>query len=97
MIKHIILWNLKEEHDNLETKLKIKTGLEALISKVPGIVEIKVNIEPIAGSNASLMLDSTFENLEALEVYQKHEEHIKVATFVRSVVSNRVCMDYEIK
>lgn len=97
MIKHIILWNLKEEYDNLETKLKIKNGLEALILKIPGIVEIKVIIEPIAGSNASLMLDSTFGSLEDLNTYQNHEEHVKVASFVRSVVSNRVCIDYEVK
>lgn len=96
MIKHIILWNLKDEFDNQETKEKIKEGLESLINKIPGIIEIKVNINPIAGSTASLMLDSTFENLDALNVYQKHDEHIKVATYVRSVVSNRVCMDYEI-
>lgn len=96
MVKHIILWNLKEEFDNQETKEKIKEGLEALVNKIPGIIEIKVNINPIAGSTSSLMLDSTFANLDALNVYQKHDEHIKVATYVRSVVSNRICMDYEI-
>lgn len=96
MVKHIILWNLKEEFDNQETKEKIKEGLEALINKIPGIIEIKVNINPIAGSTSSLMLDSTFANLDALNVYQKHDEHIKVATYIRSVVSNRICMDYEI-
>jgi hypothetical protein len=41
------------------------------------------------------MLDSTFINQEALDFYQNHEEHLKVASFVRSIVGSRICVDYE--
>ena len=96
MIKHIILWNFQEGRGSEEDKLKIKNGLEALKDKIPGIVEIEVMAKPVAGSNADIMLNSTFESLEALNNYQVHEEHVKIATFVRSVTCNRMCMDYEI-
>lgn len=96
MVKHIILWNFKDNRGSEKDKYKIKVGLESLIDKIPGIVNIKVIDTPILGSNADIMLDSTFETEEALENYQVHEEHIKVATFVRSVTCNRRCMDYEI-
>ena len=83
MIKHIILWNFQEGKGSEEDKLKIKNGLESLKNKIPGIVEIEVITKPIAGSNAEIMLNSTFESIEALNNYQVHEEHVKVATFVR--------------
>lgn len=96
MIKHIILWNFQEGKGSEENKLKIKNGLEELKNKIPGIVEIEVITNPIAGSNAEIMLNSTFESVDALNNYQIHEEHVKVATFVRTVTCNRMCMDYEL-
>lgn len=96
MIKHIILWNFQERKGSEEDKLKIKNGLEELKNKIPGIIEIEVITNPIAGSNADIMLNSTFESIDALNNYQIHEEHVKVATFVRSVTCNRMCMDYEL-
>ena len=67
-----------------------------LIEYIENIVEIEVITNPIAGSNAEIMLNSTFESIDALNNYQVHEEHVKVASFVRSVTCNRMCMDYEI-
>ena len=96
MIKHIILWNFQEGKGSEEDKLKIKNGLEELKNKIPGIVEIEVITNSMAGSNAEIMLNSTFENIDALNNYQVHEEHVKVASFVRSVTCNRMCMDYEV-
>ena len=67
MVKHVILWTLKDElsaEEKESVKKGIKEGLEALKGKVPGIVEIKVNINGLASSNADLMLDSTFESEE---------------------------------
>ena len=87
MIKHIILWNFQEGKGSEEDKLK---------DKISGIIEIEVITKPVAGSNAEIMLNSTFESVEALNNYQVHEEHVKVATFVRSVTCNRMCMDYEV-
>lgn len=100
MVKHIILWNLKEEFSKEEKKeimKNIKIGLEALIDKVPGIVEIKVQIESLPSSSADLILDSTFESVEALKNYATHPEHVKVAdTLVRPFTAARSCLDFEI-
>lgn len=98
MVKHIILWELKDEISNEEKvniKAGIKEGLEALLGKVPGIVEIKVNINGLESSNADVMLDSTFEDEAALKAYATHQEHIKVAdSKVRPYTKVRMCMDY---
>lgn len=101
MVKHIILWTLKSElSDSEKTKVKneIKTGLENLRGKIPGLLEIKVNVEKrLDSSNADLMLDSTFENEETLKVYAKHPEHVAVAdSKVRPFTALRSCLDFEI-
>ena len=47
MVKHIILWKLKEEFNTEETKLGIKNGLEGLMGEIPGLLEIKVETKDI--------------------------------------------------
>jgi len=100
MVKHVILWTLKETQDENEmiaVKNGIKEGLEGLKGKIPGLIDIKVNIEPLASSNCDVMLDSTFEDEASLKGYAVHPEHVKVAdTKVRPFTSSRTCMDYEI-
>ncbi len=100
MVKHVIVWTLKEEYSKEEKeniKKEIKEGLEGLKGKVPGIVEIKVNINGLESSNADLMLDSTFEDAAALNGYSVHPEHVKVATEkVRPFAKIRSCFDYEV-
>ena len=100
MVKHVILWQLKEELSDAEKaaiKADIKAGLEGLAGQIPGLVEIHVNINALPSSNADLMLDTTFESAEALKGYSTHPAHLAVANSkVRPYYKNRVCLDYEI-
>lgn len=100
MVKHVILWTLKEELSAIEkenVKKGIKEGLEGLAGKIPGLLDIKVNIEGLSSSNADLMLDSTFESEEALKGYAAHPEHVAVADGkVRPYTAIRSCLDYEV-
>lgn len=99
MVKHVILWTLKEEYseaEKLEIKKGIKEGLEGLKGQIPGLIDIKVNIEGLASSNADLMLDSAFESEEALKGYAVHPAHVAVADGkVRPYTKTRSCLDYE--
>lgn len=100
MIKHIILWTLKDEFSDDEKKsikLGIKEGLEGLMGKINGLIEIKVITDGLDTSNADLMLDSTFESTESLANYAKHPLHVEVAdTKVRPYTAIRSCLDFEI-
>ena len=100
MVKHIILWTLKDElggKSKAEVKAGIKKGLEGLKGDIPGMIDIKVNIEPLDSSNAEVMLDSTFESVEALKGYSVNPKHVAVADgFVRPYTASRTCMDYEV-
>ena len=99
MVKHVILWQLKDELSEQEketVKREIKEGLEGLAGQIPGLTDIRVNILPLASSNADLMLDSSFVDEEALKGYAVHPAHVAVADGkVRPNTKNRVCMDYE--
>ena len=100
MIRHVILWQLKEEYNDeekREIKAGIKEGLEGLVGKVPGLVEVHVYTEGLASSNADLMLDAVLENEEALKGYAVHPEHVAIANSkVRPYTMSRTCLDFEI-
>lgn len=100
MVKHIILWQLKDELSDEEKKnvmAGIKEGLEGLKGVVPGLLEIHVQTEKLESSNADVMLDSTLESEEALKGYAVHPAHVNVAdTKVRPFTKSRVCIDYEL-
>lgn len=99
MVKHIILWTLKEmdEAQKEAVKAGIKEGLEGLKGKIPGLVDIKVITDGrLPSSTADLMLDSTFETEEALKGYSKHPEHVAVAdSKVRPFTASRACLDFQ--
>ena len=101
MVKHIILWQLKDElSDDEKSKIKqeIKAGLEGLKGEIPGLIDICVQIDKLESSNADLMLDSTFEDESSLKAYAIHPAHVAVADGkVRPYIKNRVCLDYEVK
>ena len=99
MVKHIILWTLKEELTESEkerVKADIKAGLEGLAGKIPGLLEIRVHTQGLPSSNADLMLDSSFVDEAALKGYAVHPEHVAVADGkVRPYTAVRTCLDYE--
>ena len=101
MVKHIILWTLNPELSDEEkknVKAGIKAGLEGLVGKVPGLIDVKVHVDGrLASSNADVMLDSTLESEEALKGYAVHPEHVAVANGkVRPYTVQRSCLDFEI-
>ena len=98
MVKHIILWKLKDEYNNDTVKQDIKSGLEGLMGKIPGLIEIKVETKVLDSSNVDVMLYSVFENAKALSGYAVHPEHVLVAdTKVRPFTETRSCIDFEVE
>lgn len=100
MVKHIILWQLKDELSGVEEsriKSDLKVALEGLVGKIPGLIELKIQTEKLSSSNADIMLDSTFESEETLKEYAVHPDHVYVADkYVRPYTKTRMCIDYEI-
>lgn len=100
MIRHVILWKLREElsaEEKQTIKQGIKEGLEGLLGQVPGLVEVKVHVDGrLDSSNVDVMLDSVLESPEALRGYATHPAHVAVADGkVRPYTIQRSCLDYE--
>lgn len=100
MIKHVILWKLKDElqgEEKEQVKAGIKQGLEGLEGQIPGLIDIKVRTEYLPSSNMDVMLDTTFEDEESLKAYATNPKHVAVADGkVRPYTALRACMDYEV-
>jgi len=100
MVKHIILWQIKDELSDSEksnVKSQIKQGLENLVGKVPGLVDAKVQIDSLPSSNVDIMLDSTVEDEAALQSYAVHPAHVAVKdNIIVPNVKSRYCIDYKL-
>ena len=99
MVKHVIIWKLKESiqgADKEKVLSEMKEHLEALVGKVPGLLRLEIITKPLASSNGDVMLDSELESEEALKGYQSHPDHVAAAnSYVRPYTEVRLCMDYE--
>ena len=97
MVKHMLSWKLKLTGEELEAQKKlVKENLEGLVGKVPGLLEMHIQIDNLETSNGDMMMDSTFESFEALKGYSKHPDHVHVAeTYIRPYIETRLCIDYE--
>jgi len=98
MIKHIVMFKLKEwaEGSDKAANIKaLKAKLEALPASIEEIKFFEVGINFIEASVAyDQVLVSEFESKEALYSYQKHAEHVRLANFVGKVCESRIVVDY---
>lgn len=100
MIKHIVMWTLKDEAEGksaVENAKKIKQMLEGLNGKIPGLVHLEVGLDIFQASPPwQVVLYSELESRDALQGYQSHPEHQRCVEFVKKVVGDRGVVDYEI-
>jgi len=97
MVKHYVLWKLKDELTQLEKESVckgIKKGLEALEGNIPGLLSATVYIKPLSSSTSDVMLECAFSNEDALNNYKVDPRHVEVAnTKVRPFVKERLAFD----
>ncbi len=100
MIKHIVMWKLKEQAegaDRAANAREMKRRLDACANIVPGIHAFEVALaQPGLEATYDVVLYSVFENKEALEAYAQHPTHQALMPFFKAVRDERQCMDYEI-
>ena len=99
MIKHVLLWQFKDElsaEEKKDIRESAKYQLTKLVGVVPGLVDMKVEIEPLETSNADVYMEATCVDQSALKVYAVHPEHVKVKDMMVENAKVRLCMDYEV-
>jgi hypothetical protein len=99
MVKHIVVWRLKDQADGRpkgENAKLIKEKLEALNGRIPGLLRLEVGIDfSLTEDSGDLALYSEFASRSALDAYQVHPEHKAIMPFVLEARSERRVVDYE--
>ena len=93
MVKHIVLYTLKEDVDKDEAVKLIGSVLEPLVGKIPGLIHMEIRRAYVGMDYA---LYSEFESKEALALYAEHPLHQEAKGHFFHLLDSRVAADYEI-
>ncbi|PKM96132.1 MAG: stress responsive protein [Firmicutes bacterium HGW-Firmicutes-1] len=97
MIKHIVMWNINEDESKEVVMNALKERLENLKCEIDFIQALEVGFNYNVTAQAhDVVLYSEFLTKEDLDAYVVHPAHKRVGEYVRSVVKDRVVVDYEI-
>lgn len=100
MIKHIVMWKLKEEAEGRTKELnalEIKKQIESLKEVIDKVLDLEVGINFEESNQAyDVVLYSTFNSKEDLDCYQNHKMHLNVVKFIKKVIESRIVVDYEV-
>ena len=99
MVKHIVLFKLKDEvpaEEKREVMTKFKEAIEALPAKISVIrkVEVGWNMNPEETGNIALY--SEFDTLEDVKFYATHPDHVAAGKILAETKESRACVDYEL-
>ncbi len=101
MIKHIVMWKLKEVAQGktkAENAQVMKDLLEGLPEKIEELQQAEVGINILEGNNDSIcdvVLTVECNSKKDLEIYAAHSDHLKVVSFIKKVVTERRVVDYQ--
>jgi hypothetical protein len=101
MIRHIVMWTLKDHAEGAEKAVnlqRVAAKLESCRGIVPGMHAFDVVTGASAGleCTADIALYAEFETAEALQAYQNHPAHKAIGPFVAAVRLTRHCLDYQV-
>jgi quinol monooxygenase YgiN len=100
MIKHIVMWKLKEHAegaDRATNAAEMKRKLDACANLVPGTLKFEVALaQPGLEATYDVVLYSEFASKAALDAYADHPTHQAIKPFIGAVREERQCMDYQI-
>ncbi len=98
MVKHIVLFKLKDEVPEAEKLVvmnKFKEAIEALPAVIPVIRKIEVGLNTNPGETWYIALYSEFDNLDDVKFYATHPLHVAAGKIIAEAKESRACVDYE--
>ena len=91
MVKHIVVYTLKEGVDKDAAVALIASKLEPLVGKIPGLLKMEVR-RCYAGMDYALY--SEFEGPEDVPAYRAHPLHQEAKSHFHHLLATRVSADY---
>ena len=92
MVKHIVLYTLKDGVEKESAIKMIESVLTPLVGKIPGLKHLEVKQ---AFNGMDYALYSEFESKQALLDYAVHPLHEEAKGHFFHLLDKRVCADYE--
>ena len=93
MVKHIVLYTLKEDVNKPEAIEIIRSVLEPLVGVIPGLKHLEIRAAYQGGMDYALY--SEFEDRESLKNYASHPAHLAAKEHFWNFLDTRYCADYE--
>ena len=93
MVKHIVVYTLKEGVEKEQAVELIRSVLEPLVGQIPGLLKMEIRR---AYQGVDYALYSEFASREALEAYREHPLHLQAKTHFFHMLNTRVSADYEV-
>ena len=93
MVKHIVLYTLKEGVDKAAAVELIRSVLEPLAGQLPGLQKMEIRR---AYQGLDYALYSEFESAEALKNYASHPLHLAAKEHFWHMLDQRYSADYEV-
>ena len=93
MVKHIVLYTLKDDVDKDAAVALIASKLEPLVGRIPGLTKMEVK-RCFAGCDYALY--SEFEKPEDVKNYRAHPLHQEAKSHFHHMLNTRVSADYEV-
>jgi heme-degrading monooxygenase HmoA len=93
MVKHIVLYTLKEGVDKTAAVELIRSVLEPLAGQIPGLQKMEIRR---AYQGLDYALYSEFESAEALKNYASHPLHLAAKEHFWHMLDQRYSADYEV-
>lgn len=95
MLRHIVMFRLKNQTDKAKNLEKLKKELDELENKIPEVISLETGINMNPKSSAyDLVLITDFENEDVLDRYRSHTEHQKVLEFIAEINEETAVVDY---
>ena len=94
MVKHIVMWKIKDTDDKQQNIDRMINMLTSLVGKINGLVSMEMGHNFNNSSEYDVVLYATFKNVNALKYYQNHPEHVKCKEFISGIQTGRVAADY---
>lgn len=93
MVKHIVLFSVKEGENKDQAAAIAASVLEPLAGKIPGLLHAEVR-RCFAGCDFALCTE--LESREALAIYADHPLHQEAKSHFFHLLSGRMAADYEV-
>ena len=92
MVKHIVLFKLKDQNDR-QAALDALRGMKG---KIEGLIDLEAGADFLSSERSyDIALICTLKNREALDFYQAHPAHQPVKKLMHAIREGSVAVDFE--